>query len=62
MQIGCQRHDIKTWFKFSDEEIESMSGDALEWWKDWKPIIKNIIKISPAVPTGFIEKSEGDLK
>jgi len=60
MQIGCQRHDIKAWFKFSDEEIESMAGGALEWWKEWEPVIKKIIKISPAAPTGFIEKPECD--
>jgi hypothetical protein len=55
MQIGCQRHEIKAWFKFTDEEIECMSGDALEWWKEWKPILKKIIKVSPAAPTLYVE-------
>jgi hypothetical protein len=60
MQIGCQRHEIKKWWKFSDEEIESMSGGALEWWKEWKPILKKIIKVSPAEPTGYVEKVEAE--
>ena len=55
MQIGCQQHDIKAWWKFTDEEIGRMSGDALAWWKVWKPILKKIIKFSPAAPTGYVE-------
>ena len=53
MQIGCESHDIKDWWEFDDETINEMETGALDWWKVWKPIIKNIIKNSPAKPTGF---------
>jgi len=56
MQIGCQQHDIKDWWKFDDETIDNMErGTSLDWWKVWKPILKKIIKASPAEPTGFVE-------
>lgn len=51
MQIGCQRHAITDWWGFSDGEIEAMATGALEWWRKWKPILRQIIEISPAVPT-----------
>jgi len=40
IQIGCQIHEAETWFKFSDEEISQMHGEALPWWKENKDIIK----------------------
>ena len=52
MQIGCQLHLITEWWKFSDKEISSMDSQALAWWAVWKPILKKIIKASPAVPGG----------
>ena len=58
MQIGCQKHLIESWWKFDDEEIESMSGSALEFWKKWKPILQAVIAASPAEPTGYVEKTE----
>ena len=59
MQIGCEQHDIKDWWKFDDERINSMDrGTPLEWWKVWKPILKKIIKASPAKPTGYVEPEE----
>jgi hypothetical protein len=58
MQIGCQRHPLKDWWKFDDEEIDSMSGSALEWWRVWKPILRKIIKTSPALPTGYVKPEE----
>ena len=51
MQIGCERHEIKNWWKFDDEQISKMDNKALEWWRIWKPILKKIIKASPARPT-----------
>jgi hypothetical protein len=29
-----------------------MDGRALDWWRVWKPILKQIIEASPATPTG----------
>ena len=54
LQIGCQRHAIKDWWKFDDSVIADMDGKtALKWRKIWKPIIETIIKFSPATPTGY---------
>lgn len=42
IEIGCQKHLPKNWWKFTDEQIANMDSGALEWWKTWKPIIKKI--------------------
>ncbi|MCB2251815.1 hypothetical protein KTQ74_07915, partial [Pseudomonas chlororaphis] len=52
MQIGCQFHALAEWWAFADDEIEGMDSRALAWWKVWKPILKQIIETSPAVPGG----------
>ena len=52
LQIGCQKHLIEEWQNFDEETIKSMDRGALEWWVKWKPIILQIIEISPAEPTG----------
>lgn len=60
LQIGCQRHIIERWREFSDAQIRAMDGeDALAWWAKWKPVIFQIIEMSPANPTGYVEK-EGE--
>ena len=48
MHIGCEKHKIVNWFNFSNDEINKMDPSALEWWVKWKPILKQIIEISPA--------------
>ncbi|TXH10085.1 MAG: hypothetical protein E6R04_06480 [Spirochaetes bacterium] len=52
MQIGCENHAILDWWEMSDEAISAMEKRALEWWTRWKPVLKTIIEISPATPTG----------
>jgi hypothetical protein len=39
IQIGCQCHTIDAWNAFSDDEIESMASNALEFWKKHKTTI-----------------------
>ena len=40
LQIGCERHTIKEWEAFTDEDIESMdSGTALDWWLTYKDLV-----------------------
>ena len=51
LQIGCQRHSIEEWQKFSDETIAKMDNGALKWWAKWKPIIMQIIEMAPCEPT-----------
>ena len=43
IKIGCQYHSKTAWFNFTDEEIAKMDGEkAVNWWKTWKPILKQI--------------------
>ncbi|HIE4704166.1 TPA: pentapeptide repeat-containing protein, partial [Pseudomonas aeruginosa] len=52
MQIGCQFHLISEWWAFGDDEISGMDPKAPAWWAVWKPILMQIIEVSPAVPGG----------
>ena len=57
LQIGCERHQIEEWWKFSNKEIINMDGPkAQEFWDKYRDIIKQMIEISPAEPTGYKEK------
>jgi len=59
IQIGCQQHPIADWLGFSDAEIKAMDGEkALDWWKKYKPLLMQIIELSPAEPTKS-ESAEG---
>ena len=52
LQIGCQSHTIEEWKNFNNKSILEMDGKrALEWWNKWKPIIIQIIEMSPCEPT-----------
>ena len=43
IKIGCQYHSKTAWFNFTENEIVKMDGEkAVEWWKTWKPILKQI--------------------
>ena len=46
LQIGCKRYPIKDWFEFDYETISSMDDGALEWWRKWKPILKQIVEVA----------------
>jgi hypothetical protein len=46
LQIGCQRHKIEKWERFSDEEINKMDAGALEWWAKWKEFVFKAIELS----------------
>lgn len=48
LQIGCERHLIEDWWKFTDKQIDAMSKHALAWWKNWKPILQKAIENNPA--------------
>ena len=40
--IGCKRHTVKEWMEFTDEEINKMHPDALNYWKQYKTAIFSI--------------------
>ena len=43
IKIGCQYHSKTEWFNFTENEIVKMDGEkAVEWWRTWKPILKQI--------------------
>lgn len=58
MQIGCTQHTIADWWGFTDDEIAKMEHRALDWWRIWKPILQQIITISPATPTGHKQEAQ----
>ena len=39
IQIGCELHTREKWRNFSDDEIEEMHEDALDFWKKYKSMI-----------------------
>ena len=51
LQIGCRKHSVEEWKNFDDKTISKMDTGALEWWAKWKPIIMQIIEMSPCEPT-----------
>ncbi|MGB4467551.1 MAG: pentapeptide repeat-containing protein [Azovibrio sp.] len=36
MRLGCKRFTHEEWANFTDEEIQAMDTQALEFWKRWK--------------------------
>ena len=59
LQIGCEKHLIKDWWKFDEDRIRQMDGQAaVDWWAKYKTFVKRAIKLSPAKPTGYVEKQE----
>jgi|GEM_PF-2572276 len=55
--IGCQSHTIEEWWQFTDDQINSMSTDALGRWTKWKPLLQQIIAAYPATPITVTEKT-----
>ncbi len=51
IQIGCQNHTIDEWRSFDDKAITEMDDGALEWWKEWKDWLFDLIEKAPAKPT-----------
>src|SRR5574343_63178 len=49
MQIGCQLHELDKWWEFTDDQISRMDSKALSWWQKWKPVLKTIIEMDPAI-------------
>ena len=53
LQVGCKQYAIEDWWSLDDDRIASMDPDcALEWWRKWKPVLQQVIELSPAEPTG----------
>lgn len=46
IQIGCKNYTHDKWMNFTDNEISRMDDNALEWWKEWKPLIFKMIELN----------------
>jgi carbonic anhydrase/acetyltransferase-like protein (isoleucine patch superfamily) len=44
MRIGCKVYTFSEWFSFSDEAIDEMDSNALEWWYKWKPVLELLVE------------------
>ncbi len=44
IRIGCQAHDLGKWESFTDEEIDNMDSNALDFWKENKEMIITLCK------------------
>ena len=49
LQIGCKKFSIEKWRRLSDQEINALDTDALEFWRKFKKLIFEVIELSPAV-------------
>lgn len=47
--IGCEGHSLEQWKNFNDDEISDMDISALDWWKNNKEFLFDIIEKYPAV-------------
>jgi len=47
------RQTIDEWKNFDDERIAQMDGKrALNFWREWKDWLFELVEKSPAIPTG----------
>jgi hypothetical protein len=44
ISIGCKQYHIDTWKSFSDDQIDQMDDDALQWWNAHKQSIFDFIE------------------
>jgi hypothetical protein len=42
MAIGCEQHAITDWWTFDEDRIGYMDGEAIEFWRIWKPVLQQI--------------------
>ena len=49
LTIGCQRHTHAEWTSFSDETIKDMHFSAIDFWRQWKPVLLSVCAIQSAV-------------
>ncbi len=44
MQIGCELHTHEQWESYDDGRIGRMDFFALEFWREWKPVLMDMCK------------------
>ena len=50
VQIGGKRYTWDEWLSFDDDTIATMGARMLGWWLEWKPVLEQIMQLSPATP------------
>jgi len=38
-------HLIAEWWSFGDATIEKMGDSALDWWRMWKPVLRQLVEV-----------------
>ena len=46
MSIGCRQHSLSEWWSFNDEQIADMDKGALDFWRKWRPILRQIMGLT----------------
>ena len=46
MSIGCQQYPLAEWWSFNDEQIAEMDKGALDFWRKWRPILRQMMGLT----------------
>ena len=46
MSIGCRQYSLSEWWSFNDEQIADMDNGALDFWRKWRPILRQIMGLT----------------
>ena len=46
LQIGCKNYSHSEWQEFTDDQIDEMADNAIEFWHKWKDFIFKAIELS----------------
>ena len=46
MAIGCRQYSLSEWWSFSDDQIADMDKGALDFWRKWRPILRQIMGLT----------------
>ena len=49
LQIGCENHSFEEWWAFTYDAIGEMDDGALEYWREYKNLIRKTIEEDPAL-------------
>ena len=59
MDIGCRQHSLSEWWSFTDEQIADMDKGALDFWRKWRPILRQIMGLTSDTGCARAEQEEG---
>ena len=59
MSIGCRQYSLSEWWSFNDEQIADMDKGALDFWRKWRPILRQIMGLTSDTHGTQAEQEEG---